>query len=888
MGKMRVANIPIHHLVAELWAAPLTVMEAFRSGLVELQPEMKRDTADLWRATEQLLLCSTPALPVDEVVSLRDALWFRSPVGYRPTQAVPLHRFLRELSRQTLRPVGAELIPQLPEQLRPRADDSDVEGRLFFRWLSLALPVDLLVAAGEAPTGRVQLVQPVLDQSLRDDGFAESHLHIGAALEFPLLWVSLQHALAAPETAPAAFASPGAQMNEGRDQGPWLLRGLIARYLLAAFLFSARRGAEAGLAQALPGLCARVADRLGLVAAALSRGCLRDLFRGTRDSSERGHFVALQRIYADLTALRQRGGRTPRSVESVEAFALTDPLAAFFPIEAQAGSAEAGFVAAGLAYLEEHTDPLFARLFWQVQRLRVLFYRHVTQRPMTPGLQWFVRFFQRLRPARRSMGPIVLLQEAARLCGAGAGLRSLEVRTAPEDTVSGTRGLILQLEAGAKAVWARAPKLEIGLVLHFTKQRGDEAMAGRPAAFGQDFNADPGAKGNLGGGCRFTRFARRARQQAMTLERLLQSRPRSLALLRGIDICTDELGVPTWVLSPVLRQVREASRWASVVMDRSGSRLPPLRTTVHAGEDFIHLLGGLRRVDEALRYLPLEAGDRLGHALALGTDPIGWAAAAGRVPLTREERFFDLAWEWRFWLAERQEPPPGRMNFIEAELLQHGRALFAPFLSRRDRWLDRDMALAFVDALHDERLLRRWRFPEGVRSTPDRLGLRGRAEELLWSYLTDRRIYHISQQVVMVDAPPEGEALSSLQRELRRKVGRLGVTVEVNPSSNLLVGNLSDLKRHPLWRLRSPTHDGDAPPAALCLGSDDPLTFATSTRQEYQLVYDTLSQQGLSDVQIRGWLDAARRTGMQTRFTLPVKVTQKAMGVPRHRSGRER
>lgn len=44
------------------------------------------------------------------------------------------------------------------------------------------------------------------------------------------------------------------------------------------------------------------------------------------------------------------------------------------------------------------------------------------------------------------------------------------------------------------------------------------------------------------------------------------------------------------------------------------------KLTYHVGEDFYDLVSGLRWIDEALRFLPLGEGCRLGHAVALGED----------------------------------------------------------------------------------------------------------------------------------------------------------------------------------------------------------------------------------------------------------------------------
>ncbi len=121
----------------------------------------------------------------------------------------------------------------------------------------------------------------------------------------------------------------------------------------------------------------------------------------------------------------------------------------------------------------------------------------------------------------------------------------------------------------------------------------------------------------------------------------------TVEVLRGVDVCTDELGVPNWVLAPILGHVRLAADSACRELRRVFEIVvPPLRTTVHVGEDFVHLLSGLRRVDEALSHFGMREGDRIGHGLALGVDPRAWVRSAGRVPLAREERLFDLAWEW--------------------------------------------------------------------------------------------------------------------------------------------------------------------------------------------------------------------------------------------------
>ena len=95
---------------------------------------------------------------------------------------------------------------------------------------------------------------------------------------------------------------------------------------------------------------------------------------------------------------------------------------------------------------------------------------------------------------------------------------------------------------------------EAGVVYHFSKTRGRDAEQGRPQAWGRNSHDDPGSKANPSG-YRFAGYYVSQRCQAMALADLLLTFPRMLERVRGIDICTDELGVPLWVMLPLLRHV---------------------------------------------------------------------------------------------------------------------------------------------------------------------------------------------------------------------------------------------------------------------------------------------------------------------------------------------
>jgi hypothetical protein len=359
---------------------------------------------------------------------------------------------------------------------------------------------------------------------------------------------------------------------------------------------------------------------------------------------------------------------------------------------------------------------------------------------------------------------------------------------------------------------------------------------------------------------RFSHAYRLLRSRASSFSAVLQSYPLSLRLVRGIDVCTDELGIPLWVITPLFRHLRRTAQTTARFLSlQLGISTPPLRATAHAGEDHVHLLDGLRRVDEAIVRLGLEEGDRLGHAIALGIDATHWCTTSGRVPLTKETRLLDLIWEWVCYCRRGVVAPEGRIASVEHE----ARALAAEIL---DEPVDMLQLERTIDLLYDSRALQAVGFPDGIRTE------RAASEPMrsLSRLLSDPGVFRRGQGIVWVETAPEASALEVLQFALRSWVAARGIAIEINPSSNLLIGNLCDLTTHPLWRLSSMVGAAsNGPDLTLCVGSDDPLTFATTTREEYAMVEDALRRGGKSLEVARSCVDQLREAGMSHRFTLP-------------------
>jgi hypothetical protein len=174
----------------------------------------------------------------------------------------------------------------------------------------------------------------------------------------------------------------------------------------------------------------------------------------------------------------------------------------------------------------------------------------------------------------------------------------------------------------------------------------------------------------------------------------------------------------------------------------------------------------------------------------------------------------------------------------------------------------------FINHLHDETVLYKLGYPnnsieEFETSNQDSNSQLKRIQQ----YLTDPNVFNSGQIIEWVDTTSEIEAMISMQRFLRETVANVGLVVEINPTSNLLIGNLADLRNHPLWRINPPEKTIGMKPIPVSIGSDDPITFATNLKQEYALLYESLIAGGLTDSQASTWIEHARDTGVSSRFT---------------------
>ncbi|APT32978.1 hypothetical protein MCBMB27_03687 [Methylobacterium phyllosphaerae] len=368
------------------------------------------------------------------------------------------------------------------------------------------------------------------------------------------------------------------------------------------------------------------------------------------------------------------------------------------------------------------------------------------------------------------------------------------------------------------------PGTELSLVAHFIKKPPKAAL-------------------DRARGCRDSELRLSLLMQARALRRLLQGNQIACALVRGVDAASNELHAPPEPFAPAFRLARAAG-------------IP--RATFHVGEDFRHLVSGIRAVAEALTFLDLRSGDRIGHATALGITPNLWAArTAERTYLTVIDALDDAVFVHRR-LAER--------GGYEREVLKLGDriATLSGMLygePRSPALLHRAWELRRLDALEmraAERAVSRSGRPLTAAAIADeakRLATttldRQRASELALIaeevaaagcaytiYAMRQRLGREAWQAkVEVEAElVSAEALVVLQDSVLGDVNRRGVAIEALPTSNTRISFYKTIREHHLFRWLGL----EGPPLAnrptIVIGSDDPGIFATNLRNEYAAI----------------------------------------------------
>jgi len=491
---------------------------------------------------------------------------------------------------------------------------------------------------------------------------------------------------------------------------------------------------------------------------------------------------------------------------------------------------EVGFMARALARCErEHTPKkteVFARVFYQYLRVKVALYGRLVVDPWTTGLRHFLDVVSRDKPYADVVGEKDALSSArlvAARCEPPLNVAALEVHTVPGSWLEENP----RHDRAATHAWilsfVRSPKP--------AKEESDESK---------------GAK----------KWRKHADEQGVlcrAIRRRLEARPSLLKHLRGVSLMDWERNGPVWLFEPHLRRLVDASR--RVAAEHPGLGVSPLRTALHLGEDFDHQLSGLRQIYEPFAWELIGRGDRIGHALALGLKPKQWAKRNPRVRVRPWDRILDVGFvAWAF--ADRGLP-------VDAEGINRLRSSAAECFAIV---FEKCPGEALEAARHVWLELPVTRRPRGSRTT-EMLSdwARKSIDAVQDDSETGRRGLSPS---LIVDTGLDLPVTKAVHEFVHRQVAEMQVAIEINPSSNLLVGGFRSIFEQPVF------HFADLP---IVIGADDPLTFATTLADDYAYAWAGMVLSGeITPSQATSRLEEAARNSVRYAFHDYMQLEERA------------
>ena len=352
---------------------------------------------------------------------------------------------------------------------------------------------------------------------------------------------------------------------------------------------------------------------------------------------------------------------------------------------------------------------------------------------------------------------------------------------------------------------------------------------------------------------------------------------RYLNHIAGIDAASSEINCRPEVFAQAYRYLRTAT--ADVPSAK------PFGFTYHVGEDYLDVVDGLRAVDEAIRFLKLKDGDRIGHGLVLGVD----------VEHYYSRRFMTVTTTAQVWL-----------DNVVWLYIMCSKYNIGSCLRKLKEWYDKyylliysnDKEKADIDTYYRSMLLRGdapalyspySALQHNVRR-PDNWGMSALCQDddvkvsrndkdactLYYRYHFDEQVKMKGAESIEVKITSDFiDSVKAIQEVMLDRIAQHHIAIECNPTSNYRIGDFDRYIEHPIFKFFN--KDIKVPHKDRCLkvsiNTDDKGVFSTSLEREYALLAWALEKEGYKNPQFKNsqydialWLDRIRQMGIEQKF----------------------
>jgi len=477
-------------------------------------------------------------------------------------------------------------------------------------------------------------------------------------------------------------------------------------------------------------------------------------------------------------------------------------------------------------------------------------------------------------------------------------VKSLEMRIAPQNTPLEMRNKILSIDKnilflqtdGKPHVFSENKKQNFCnkyfFVLHFPKRPEKESLP-KHREEALSFLNSP----------RNNTLRYRSKTQAMSLAHSFERYNRLCSRIRGIDACTFEISCRPEVFATEFRFLRDYV--CSGIFGKSDRRRnfiqPRISATYHVGEDFMDIINGLRAIDEAMLFLEMKPGERLGHAIALGTnvrkyyelkknwlvlkkqdllDNIVWAVSKAKtlninLNSAFKQKMYDKAAELIYEIYGREY---NICDYFDAWRLRGDHPSLYKFgYFDEEKYNDLLFLRANnITAQYNKRMLAdHYHF-----ETLKRLRKNSKTAGLYSMYHFDYNVREKGEECEQVHITEDYIKLAeSLQAHMRVEIAEKGIAIECNPSSNVLIGPFELYEQHPVFTFQPVISKCGEVCKFVSINTDDQGVFDTSLEEEYSLLECALRKQRNSDqfpvysnIEVYDYLERLRCNGFSQVF----------------------
>ncbi|MCQ2351085.1 MAG: hypothetical protein MJ003_03825 [Paludibacteraceae bacterium] len=415
---------------------------------------------------------------------------------------------------------------------------------------------------------------------------------------------------------------------------------------------------------------------------------------------------------------------------------------------------------------------------------------------------------------------------AINLAVQNTNVKHIEYRISPWETINKNKETFKWLEEPIKKLQG----VEYGLIMHFIKTK-------------QKPFRNPLINGLV---CRNADVRNRIRKEAYSIMHLIERGERKII---GIDAANSEFNCRPEVFATIFRKLRYVRHRAYM---RYIINLSPFRLgiTYHVGEDFCDVIDGLRAIDEAMIFLNLTDGDRIGHGTALGIDTHNFYEEKHfSISMPKQVLLDNMA--WLLYKVEKYGITDDSGFLFEAkckfnELLNEIYGYNYNFQNYLNAWLLRgDEPKLYIGGHYYNNSTMQYAYNDV--ETVNTARKDEQACELYYRYHYNCTAKNLG------DTPTEWtvktlhktafvKVLDKIQEKMQEEVAHKHIAIECNPTSNLRIGNINRYVKHPIVKFYNEglkLKEGEIKSAAqisVSINTDDAGIFATSLEKEFALM----------------------------------------------------